>query len=87
MLKTYFFDHSKRFQQVSVLLVVVIVAGIGTYLLLSSHAATPYTSITADKGTLSGGATSKTCSGASGGNCVVFGSVRTGNSPVSYTHL
>ena len=73
MLKTYFFDHSKRFQQVSVLLVVVIVAGIGTYLLLSSHAATPYTSITADKGTLSGGATSKTCSGASNGSCVVFG--------------
>ena len=72
MLKTYFFDRSKRLQQISTLLVVLIVAGIGTYLLLGSHAATPYASITADRGTLSSGAAKQTCSGTSDGNCVVF---------------
>ena len=47
--------------------------------MLGSHAATPYASVTADKGTLSSGATAKTCSGASNGSCAVFGSVKTGN--------
>jgi hypothetical protein len=78
MLKTYFSVRSKRFQQVSVLLVVVIVASIGTYLLISSRAATPYASITANKGSLANGATSKTCSGASSGSCVVFGAASGG---------
>jgi hypothetical protein len=80
MLKQYFSNQTKRTKQITSVLVVLIVAGIGTYLLLGSHAATPYTSITANKGILSGGATTKTCSGASDGNCVVFGSAKTGNS-------
>ena len=52
-------------------------AAVGTYLLVGSHAATPYASITADKGTLAGGATKQTCSGSSDGNCVVFGGTTT----------
>ena len=78
MLKQYFSNRTKRFQQLAVLLVVVIVAGIGTYLLTGSHAATPYASITADKGTLTSPATSQSCSGASDGNCVHFGSTSGG---------
>ena len=78
MLKTYFFDRSKRFQQVSAVLVVVIVAAVGTYLLVGSHAATPYVSITADTGTLASGATKQACSGSSDGNCVVFGGSKQG---------
>jgi len=73
MLKQYFSNQTKRTKQITVVLVVVIVAGIGTYLLVGSHAATPYASITADSGTLGGGATSQSCSGASDGNCVQFG--------------
>jgi hypothetical protein len=60
-------------KQLSAALVVIIVAAVGTYLLVNSHAASPYASITADKGTLANGATSQACAGASDGNCVVFG--------------
>jgi hypothetical protein len=80
MLKTYFSDRSKRFQQLSALLVAVIVSAIGTYLLVGSHAATPYAAITADSGTLASGATKQSCSGASDGNCVVFGGGGVGGS-------
>lgn len=78
MLKQYFFDRSKMFQQFSALLIVLIVAAVGTFLLIGSHAATPYASITADKGTLAGGATKQTCSGSSDGSCVVFASSGSG---------
>jgi hypothetical protein len=74
MLKQYFSNQTKRTKQITSVLVVLIVAGIGTYLLIGSHAATPYASITADKGTLANGATSQSCTGASDGNCAVFGS-------------
>ncbi len=60
------------------LVAVVIVAGIGTYLLISSHAATPYASLTADGGSLAGGAAKQTCTGASDGSCVVFKSQTSG---------
>jgi hypothetical protein len=73
LIKTYFSDNNKRVQQISAVLVVVIIAAVGTYLLVGSHAATPYASINAVSGTLANGATKQTCSGAIGGNCVVFG--------------
>src|ERR1039458_7700242 len=73
MLKQYFLNQTKRTKQITSVLVVLIVAGVGTYLLVGSHAATPYASITADQGTLANGATKQTCAGASNGNCVVFG--------------
>jgi hypothetical protein len=49
-------------------------AVIGTFLLFKSHAATPYSSLTANKGTLAGGAAAQACSGsaATNGQCVVF---------------
>ena len=75
----YFSNRTKITKQASSVLVVLIVAGIGTYLLISSHAASPYASITADKGTLTNGAVSQSCTGAGDGNCVVFGAAaRTG---------
>src|ERR1039458_6895390 len=77
MLKQYLFNQTKRTKQITAVLAVLIVAAVGTYLLVGSHAATPYASITADKGTLAGGATRQTCSGSSDGNCVVFGGTTT----------
>jgi hypothetical protein len=60
-------------EQISVFLAVIIIAVIGTYLIIGSHAANPYASITAHQGTLVNGAIKQSCSGASDGNCVVFG--------------
>jgi len=78
MLKRYLSKQTKTTQRISLALVVLIVAGIGTYLLLNSHAATPYASITAASGTLSGGAAAKqSCTGASDGSCVMFGTTNT----------
>jgi hypothetical protein len=57
------------------IITIAIVAAIGTYLLISSHAATPYASINADKGTLSNGATIVTDNSASDGKYVKFGTV------------
>jgi hypothetical protein len=74
MLNKYFFKRSKRFHQITALIVVLIVASIGTYLLTSSHAATPYVSATAESGTLTGNATKQSCSGSVDGDCVAFAS-------------
>jgi hypothetical protein len=52
--------------------VVVVIAAIGTYLIIGSHAASPYLSVTAGNGTASN-ATQQTCAGASTGSCVTFG--------------
>ncbi len=73
MFKQYFLNKSKQTQRLTAVLTVLVVAGIGTYLLTGSHAATPYVSLNADSGTLTSGASQKTCSGASDGSCVVFG--------------
>lgn len=72
-LNKFFTNQTKRTQYITTAMVVVLVAGIGTYLLIGSHAATPYASITADSGSLSGSATKQACSDASDGSCVMFG--------------
>jgi hypothetical protein len=84
MLKQYFSNQTKNFQKVTAVLFILIVAGIGTYLIIFSRAATPYASITADQGTLANGATKQTCSGASGGSCVQFGSTSSGSGSVTW---
>lgn len=53
--------------------VVAVVAIIGTLLLISGHAASPYASISADKGTLTNGAAIQNDSSASDGKYVKFG--------------
>ena len=73
MLKQYI-SNTKISQQITTLLVIVVVAVIGTILLTGSHAESPYVSSTADNGTAANGAVKQTCTGASDGNCVVFGS-------------
>lgn len=75
MLKQYLSNKNKTIKQVTVAVVVLLVAGVGTILLLGSHAANPYASVTADSGTLNGNAVSQPCNGATGSNsdCVVFG--------------
>jgi hypothetical protein len=61
-------------RQLQAVLIVIIIAAIGTYLLISGHAATPYASTEAEEGTLSG-ATKVADSTASAGYAVKFGSV------------
>jgi hypothetical protein len=78
MLKQHFFNRSKRFQQITATLVVLTVAVVGTLLLLGGHAASPYASISADKGSLTGAATIQTASSASDGKYVQFGSAGSG---------
>jgi hypothetical protein len=68
-------------QKITSLLVLLIVAGIGTYALVSSHASTPYASNEAESGTLSGVATEESDVNASGGKYVQFG----GASSTGYT--
>ena len=83
MFKQYLSNRTKRLQNVTVVLTVLIVAATGTYVLTRSHAATPYVSVNAANGTLSGSAQQvQNCSGASNGSsCVVFGGT-TSSSPV-----
>lgn len=73
MLKQYF-NQIKSVKYIPTVLVVFAVAAIGTYLLTSSHAASPYVSTTANSGVVNGAADQQSCSGASDGSCVVFGS-------------
>jgi hypothetical protein len=56
------------------LIVIVVITAVGSYMLVTSHAATPYASIDADKGVLTSGATKVADSSADDGNKVVFGS-------------
>ena len=81
MLKQYLSDRTKRLQNVTAGLVILIVAAIGTYLLVGSHAATPFVSITVANSSLTGSAQQvQNCSGAISGNCVLFGGTGTGPS-------
>jgi hypothetical protein len=69
---------SKRFSKItlkhiSALLVLLAVVSIGVCLLVSSHAATPYVSNTADNGVVANRAVKQTCRGSSDGVCVQFG--------------
>jgi hypothetical protein len=67
--------NRNRYQKLTAGLIIVVIAGLGIYLLAGSHAATPYAAVTADSGTQASGATKVTsCTGASDGNCVTFGS-------------
>jgi hypothetical protein len=65
--------------QIRIIVFVLVVAGIGTYLILSSHAATPYASINADSGTLAGSASIQTDSNAYDGKYVQFGTTSNSN--------
>jgi hypothetical protein len=73
---------SSTSKQLTILLVVILVAVVGTYLLVGSHAASPYTSVTADSGALNSTATKQACSGSTDGNCVLFNGSAATNSPV-----
>jgi hypothetical protein len=60
--------------------IVLLVAAIGTYLLLGSHASTPYASVNADTGSLTNGATVGSDNLSSDGKYVKFGSTSTNGS-------
>jgi hypothetical protein len=71
-------NHSNFKKIILPLIVIVIVAIGGTYLLLSSHAATPYVAVTANSGSPTSPASTLSCSGATDGSCVQFGTASTG---------
>ncbi len=73
MFKQLLSGRTKRVQQVSTVLVIVLVAAVGTYLLSASHAASPYVSLDAASGNVTAGASKQACAGASNSQCVVFG--------------
>lgn len=64
--------NNSLYRSISLLVFLIIFAGLGAFFLLGSHAASPFASNTADKGTLSCGASSTADSTASDGNKVVF---------------
>src|ERR1017187_1469429 len=66
---------TKRSKQVIAILVALIVGALGVHFLVSSHAATPYATIDAAKGTLNGNATITTDPTATSGQAVQFGGV------------
>jgi hypothetical protein len=70
--KLHLYRGDQSYSGLSVIVTVVLIAAVGTYLLSSSHAATPFASVDAINGSLANGATSQSCSGSSDGNCVVF---------------
>jgi hypothetical protein len=80
-------DFQRRINRQRVLSVtaMVLVAGLGTYLLVASHAASPFGSSEAESGTLGGGATTITDNSASNDSAVKFGTGSTmtggGNCP------
>jgi hypothetical protein len=80
----YFSDIRRNPQKVTPVLIVLIVAGLGTALLIGSHAASPYASITADQGTTTCGASVVPDSTASDGSKVQFGSCNSGSGPTYY---
>jgi hypothetical protein len=70
-------NNSYNLKKLIAVLIVIIIAVIGTYLITSSHASTPYVSINADEGSLANGATVGNDNLASDGKYVKFGSTST----------
>jgi hypothetical protein len=65
-------------KKLSAYVVILIVAVAGAHYLFNAHATSPYVAVAADKGVLTGSALEQqNCTGASDGNCVVFGSMTT----------
>jgi hypothetical protein len=74
MFTQHFMIKTNNLQRISLTLVILLVTTVGVYMLVASHADTPYTSVNTASGTLTGGASQQSCSGASNGGCVLFGS-------------
>src|SRR5665213_1031593 len=63
----------KNPKHLTVLIVVVLLAVVGTYFIINSRASSPFTSVTATSGTLAGDATTQqNCSGSTSDSCVLF---------------
>ena len=73
MIKKFRFLKKQKPQTAVSILLVVAVATIGTYFLIGTHAATPYTSVDTSKGVLTGLAAAQNYSLASNGKSVTFG--------------
>lgn len=79
MVKKYLTSKAKRPQLASLTVVILGVAALGTYILLSSHAATPAAATAeAENGTKSGTTSAIADANASGGNALRFGTVAAG---------
>jgi hypothetical protein len=83
----YFSNQTKISQRITAVLVIIIVAAIGTYLLKGSKAASPYASTNAASGSLGGNAQQvQNCSGANNGSCVVFDATASTTKPTVVGH-
>jgi hypothetical protein len=72
----------------SIFVVVILAGSIGTFLLMSSHAATPVSSVEPESGTLASGATQVSTTTASGGGAVKFNAAGgTGTCATSTPHV
>jgi len=80
MFKKVLLSKYKKPQTISAALVVLAIAAAGTYLIISGHAATPYASVNASQGNLTGSAALQTDSSTSSGKYVQFGTASTGGS-------
>jgi beta-mannanase len=67
-------------RQITAVSIVLVVALIGTYLLIASHASTPESSLDVDKGALAGDATVQTSTTADDGHYVQFGNTPSSSS-------
>jgi hypothetical protein len=65
------------YQHITAGIVIICVVAIGIHLIISSFAASPFSSIGASSGKLTSPATSQACTGSSNGNCVQFGCAQT----------
>ncbi|MFI5270861.1 MAG: hypothetical protein ACHQT9_02350, partial [Candidatus Saccharimonadales bacterium] len=63
----------------------IIIVGVGTYFLISSHAANPYSLVNADKGVLGCGASTSADSTTNDGSKVTFGTCGGGGSGCTFT--
>jgi hypothetical protein len=79
------FKHTEFYKRVPALIIVLLFGITGVYIFATSHAATPYVTVEAESGTLSGNATINTDSSASGGESVVFGGGTGASTPGSLT--
>jgi hypothetical protein len=79
MSKLWFNKFTKK---PTMLIIVILIAALGSYLVINSYAETPFSSVLADSGKLTSPATKETCSGTYDGDCVTFGSLPVVSTPV-----
>jgi hypothetical protein len=74
-------SFKKFLRQPTAVFIIIAIAVIGAYLIVHSYAQTPFSSVPADSGMLTGLAAKQACSGSYNGNCITFGSQQSATPP------